>query len=198
MRCKTTYYIKGVRLVPPAVAQRLGLPAEAPTFLSPAINGPQRCGDCGTTYTPLVYQVGHETRAQHFHPNRGGIYFYGITVPDFYVLHATTTLSIVSIHDGEVICTSPITTHLEPIGPFTPYDYDSHEGACQYGRAEEVRTKEIAVYCADATCANATTPLTEGLLVEYHWSAPLRPDHYARGLLIAPLANAASNSMGGR
>ena len=39
---------------------------------------------------------------------------------------------------------------------------------------------------------------TDGLQWETLWSEPLRPNHYARGLLIAPLANAASNSTDGR
>jgi hypothetical protein len=70
-----TYFVKMLRLVPPTLANTLGIAAEAPTFISPLIDRPHHCPVCAITYTPLVYQAGHEIQAQHYHRNRGGIYF---------------------------------------------------------------------------------------------------------------------------
>jgi hypothetical protein len=83
-----------------------------------------------------VYQVGHETHAQHYHPDHGGIYFYAY--------HATTVPCIAYSYDGECHFEWSFTAHLEPIGTFTIY---GSVGSGQRGRAEGVRTKEIAVYC---------------------------------------------------
>ena len=70
-------YYKLLRLVLPQVANQLGIPAEAPTFLSPQILRPQRCKHtpCPAIIAPLVYQTGQITRSPHYHSTGGGIYF---------------------------------------------------------------------------------------------------------------------------
>jgi len=67
---------KMVELITPEKANELGIPAEAPVFVSPVVNTRSVCrNECGIEYSPLVYQVGYETQAQHLHKNSGGIYF---------------------------------------------------------------------------------------------------------------------------
>jgi hypothetical protein len=53
---RRTYFLKRLRLVHLTVANRLGIAAEAPTVLSPAVHEPRRCDRCPVTYTPLIYQ----------------------------------------------------------------------------------------------------------------------------------------------
>jgi hypothetical protein len=62
----TRQFIKQLRLVTPASAALLGYPAEAPTFISPVIEGNNHCPVCAIEYTPLVYQVDRETHSQHW------------------------------------------------------------------------------------------------------------------------------------
>lgn len=66
--------IKHLRLVTPERANELGIPAEAPVLCSPYISGTNHCDICNVKYTPLIYQVGQETEAQHFCTSGGGIY----------------------------------------------------------------------------------------------------------------------------
>lgn len=72
----TPYYVKLVRLAEPRFLNRLGIPAEAPTFLSPQIVGSYRCTLCKATYSPLMYAPYAIVSAQHFHEKRGGINFF--------------------------------------------------------------------------------------------------------------------------
>jgi len=57
---------KYLKLIRPNDAEAMGIKAEAPVFISPMVKE-GNCGFCGVHYTPLVYQTGYETRAQHFH-----------------------------------------------------------------------------------------------------------------------------------
>lgn len=61
----TRYYVKQLRLVPPEEAGMLGIPVEAPAFISPIILFNRRCPVCPITYTPLLYQTGYVTQAPH-------------------------------------------------------------------------------------------------------------------------------------
>jgi hypothetical protein len=158
---RTTYFVKTLRLVTPGIANSLGIPAEAPIFLSPAIDMPRFCGTCRRTYSPLVYQTGQVTVAQHYH-DIGGIYCY-----------VTTSLRIIA----RLAAMSGFIATLEPIGQLRI----ERVGGDRYGRAEAVRTKAIAVYCQHrATCIRGllTRPcdlieLQEGMLVEH--PSPIAP-----------------------
>lgn len=77
---------KPLRLITPEIAQRFGMPAEAPVWVSPWISEAHICEYCQGKYTPLVYSPHSTIVAQHFHPDeleldvgsisgRGGIYF---------------------------------------------------------------------------------------------------------------------------
>jgi hypothetical protein len=75
----TRYYLKVLHLVPAAVANQYGIPAEAPTFLSRYVPRAKPCAypSCGVTFQPLTYQTGYTTTAHHYHgTGEGGIYFY--------------------------------------------------------------------------------------------------------------------------
>lgn len=70
-------YYKTLRLITPDVAQKLGIPAEAPVFISPHVI-PGTCSLCGRSYNPLVYQTGRVVDAHHFHKDElgsGGIFW---------------------------------------------------------------------------------------------------------------------------
>jgi hypothetical protein len=69
----TRQYLKHLRLVTPWTAVRLGIRAEAPVFISPWAHEQARCDCCNRIYSPLVYQTGYETAAQH-QCGSGGIY----------------------------------------------------------------------------------------------------------------------------
>jgi hypothetical protein len=126
----TTYYVKVLRLVPPATANRLGIPAEAPTFLSPGVVTPHRCWACWVTFTPLVYQTGQLTTAQHYHKNRGGIYFIVTDYSPLLFLYALTGRT------GWL-------AHIEPVGK-TWIQAASGQG---HGRSEAVRITKIVARC---------------------------------------------------
>ena len=75
MEAKKTYF-KELRLITAEIANRFGVPAEAPVFVSPQVNAGENCDEdeCDIVFTPLVYQVGYDTIAQHLHESSGGIY----------------------------------------------------------------------------------------------------------------------------
>lgn len=69
---------KELDLISPETAQKAGIPAESPVFVSPSAKHERICGSCTTTYGPLVYQAGYRTLPHHFHEREiegGGIYF---------------------------------------------------------------------------------------------------------------------------
>jgi hypothetical protein len=65
---------KHVSCLDPERASELGVPAEAPVFVSPTLRRAHECPTCGVTFTPLVYAPGHVTRAQHARPECPGIF----------------------------------------------------------------------------------------------------------------------------
>jgi hypothetical protein len=71
------YYQKMLELITPDRANQLGIPAEAPVFISPYVDRGAYCPHCGIEYTPLVYEAGQIITAQHMHEDSGGIYHYG-------------------------------------------------------------------------------------------------------------------------
>jgi hypothetical protein len=152
---RKTYFVKTLRLVTPRIANSLGIPAEAPTFLSPEVDEPRRCDSCPVTYTPLVYQAGELTHTQHYHEESGGIYFY-----------TTTSLRVVA----SLAQMSGFIASLEPIGQL----HIERARGDRYGRAEAVRTREIAIYCQHRqTCLRGLLvhprddcELQEGILLE--------------------------------
>jgi hypothetical protein len=74
----TRSYVKQLRLVTPWTARRLGIRAEAPVFISPWVHEQARCSGCNRLYSPLVYQTGYETAAQH-QCGPGGIYCHDLS-----------------------------------------------------------------------------------------------------------------------
>jgi hypothetical protein len=123
----TEYYVKTLRLAPPQLVNRLGIPAETPVFLSPQVNNAQRCASCGVTYSPLLYAVGRITTAQHFHDDCGG----GIYIVLTSSLAFTASLAVRSGWIAEV----------EPIGKTSVV---SGDGTC---RAETVLVRAITAWC---------------------------------------------------
>jgi hypothetical protein len=123
-----TYNFKHLRLVPAERAQRLGIHAETPVFVSPFIDGKQRCPVCRVCFTPLVYQAGYEVRAQHYHETDGGIYFYLARLPRLYKALAERS--------GWVLQVEPLGETAISNGP--PY---------RSGRAEAVRCIAMSAWC---------------------------------------------------
>jgi hypothetical protein len=72
------YTWKYVSVWPPEVAERFGLPAEAPVFASPFVRAPEACRDCGATVAPLVYAPGHITETLHRAPTCPGLWHYHV------------------------------------------------------------------------------------------------------------------------
>lgn len=66
---------KALKLVLPELANSYDIPAEAPVFISPYIVHKSHCYVCEADYSPLLYQIGRTTHAQHTcKTNGGGIY----------------------------------------------------------------------------------------------------------------------------
>ena len=123
-----TYY-KTLHLVPPGIANQIGIPAEAPAFLSPVIDTPRVCEMClGCTYSPLVYQTGHVTAAHHYHAQSGGIYCF-----------VATSLSVLA----SIAELTGFVAQVEPLGRM------SRQRMCgeTVVRAQAVRTTRIMAYC---------------------------------------------------
>src|SRR5690242_8325874 len=78
-----TVDFKWLKLINPERAQALVLDKaeapEAPVFVSYYQKQQESCEHCNKTYTPLIYQIGYSTTAQHGCPE-GGIYH--LTGPD--------------------------------------------------------------------------------------------------------------------
>lgn len=70
----SSYKVKALMLVTPERANELNIPAEAPVFVSPYVSDEGHCSQCHIRYTPLVYNIGHTTEAQHFCKQGGGLY----------------------------------------------------------------------------------------------------------------------------
>jgi hypothetical protein len=153
------YYLKQLRLLPAETASTLGLPAEAPTFVSPIIGEQNRCVLCPVTYTPLCYQVGYITYAQHQHETGGGIYCYRRCRPG---------IPEARIRENGWI------SQVEPLGAL----HHQKTGRATVARAEAVRCLSIAAWCLRDSfvlrCllreAHPPHPLESGLLVLYHFS----------------------------
>src|SRR5919202_3474584 len=149
-------YFKVLRLAPPQACHELGIPAEAPTFLSPQICDARRCRSCSVTYTPLVYAPGLVTKAQHWHPDRGGIYF-----------HAVDPLSFPDPCAGGCGWIAQV----EPLGR-TWIDDDT---IAPLGRAEAVLVTAITAWCMNedlddheyAGQVHSGHRLEEGILYHY-------------------------------
>lgn len=114
-------YFKSLWLISPQKAAELGLPAEAPVFVSPYQWEIKQCS-CGAKYGPLVYGPGAPIEAHHFHDfAEGGIYFdKSINGPNQWDIYA----------NGNWIAI------IEPLGPV---DRD---------RAKAVLVKQIMAVCA--------------------------------------------------
>ena len=178
------YYLKSLRLVTAQTAHSLGIPAEGPTFVSDMTAAPQRCRSCPVTYTPLVYQTGEVTVAQHYHDHCGGIYCYATTI----ALHATEeeiceAILVGSVHGSDDSLLPPrpygFLARLEPQGRISIDP--ARSGGCvrcaPCARAEAVRTREIAAFCVQ--WHPQYQELHEGILLEYphslrsfDWSDP--------------------------
>jgi hypothetical protein len=128
-------YIKTLRLVSPAAANQLGIPAEAPVFLSPLVRGAQACSTptCSVTYTPLMYATGRVSTAPHFHRKSGGVYFYVVT---------DVVTDSVAFLDALVEHTGWIAT-VEPLGITAMYPGRGYGS----GRAEAVLVRSITAWC---------------------------------------------------
>jgi hypothetical protein len=126
------HYVKTLRLVPPDVANQLGIPAEAPTFLSPLVHRPQACSvpTCTTFYRPLHYATGRVSAAPHYHRTRGGVYFY-------VVMGSLGFLDALIEHMGWIATVEPLgSTVIDPLGG----DYGT-------GRAQAVLVTAITAWC---------------------------------------------------
>ncbi|MBI2613223.1 MAG: hypothetical protein HYW62_00405 [Candidatus Levybacteria bacterium] len=74
---------KQLKLITPQQAERLGIWAETPVFISPLISEKGICYECQEEYSPIIYGHGLVT-AQHFHrPGNGGIY-HNKSLPSFF------------------------------------------------------------------------------------------------------------------
>jgi hypothetical protein len=125
---RRTSFVKHLRLVMPEAASSQGLPAtDAPVFISPQIDVPQRCPACGVTYTALVYQTGYPTQSQHWHEREGGIYFF------------------VTDHLPSLLALTQSTGWLAAVIPLGKTMSHSSDGA---SRAEAVRVTAIAAWCS--------------------------------------------------
>lgn len=69
------FNFKELKLISPETANQLGISGESPVFISPYQDRNEFYNQCGHEFGPLVYQVGYEVSAHHFHENCGGIYY---------------------------------------------------------------------------------------------------------------------------
>jgi hypothetical protein len=136
-----TYYFKQLRLAPADVLNQMGIPAEAPAFLSPVVDLARHCRVCPISYTPLVYQTGQVTYAQHYHATVGGIYF---------IVRHQLHLELLSELTGWF-------AEIEPLGKTAIYCDDSS----RRGRSEAVRCIAISAWCMGH---NESHALESGLL----------------------------------
>jgi hypothetical protein len=155
-----SYYLKQLRLLPAETASTLGLPAEAPTFVSPILGEQNRCSVCPVTYTPLCYQVGYVTYAQHYHESGGGgVYCYRRCRP--------------GVHEAHIRETGWI-SEVQPLGALQI----QKTGREAVARAEAVRCLSIAAWCLRDSfvirCSLREThpphPLESGLLFLFQFS----------------------------
>lgn len=126
--------IKHLRLVTPERANELGIPAEAPVLCSPYTSGGY-CQICKIQYTPLIYQVGQTTEAQHFCKEAGGGIY--VQIPED---HSTTWVYEPGLFTASVQPSGPIRMgqdrgyqfrSVKPLYLHVPRCYDCHEHIAQ-------------------------------------------------------------------
>ena len=69
---------KHLRLLTPTIAERVGIEAEAPFFISPYVDKESDCESCGVTYGPVQYSPNYITESPHIHPTEGGLYYFRV------------------------------------------------------------------------------------------------------------------------
>jgi hypothetical protein len=120
--------VKQLRLITPRKAEKLGVRAEAPVFISPRTDKRRQCTLCPVVYTPIVYQTGQVTTAQHWHENEGGIYLYVINNAKFLEALCNQSGWIAQVETIGQIAINGSPTNLQ-------------------GRAEAVRCLAISAWC---------------------------------------------------
>lgn len=135
---------QGVRLITPERANRLGIRAEFPVFVSSRINQPNGLFVCSDD--PLVYQVGHITKSQNFRFNRRGIFYYTRSgdMPNFGSFFNSNFYAMIT----------PLGERVE----------DSFFGISA-GRCEDALTTEIKIFCREGLdCYCSPDALRSGVL----------------------------------
>lgn len=146
---------KKLRLVPDEVAWRLA-GSETPVFISPVQSSKESCSECGLHYTPLIYAPGHIVTAQHFHQERGGIYYrenHSSRLDlQWYLAYSSGGLAWYAIVEplGTVSLDISLLGHL--FNKVFLHDFEA--------RAEKVTVKNI-----QAACVSCADKLEEGLVV---------------------------------
>lgn len=133
-------YFKELRLITPELANELEINAESPVFISPMVNGDEKCSHCGVTYRPLIYGTGSIVLPHHFHPPRlftpygedGGVYIFG-----------TDDSRVQAIFGGWIALVEP-------------------QGDMGFQSAEKVFVKGISAFCMPECCGRE---LSEGIVV---------------------------------
>ena len=137
-------YVKGLSLVAAAVAETLGVFGESPIFTSPFVREEMPCRLCSISYKPQVYQTGYSTAADHFHQERGGIYYYQTTVE--------------TLPDARVRLDVPASDWIAFV---EPEGVQLSQG--RQRRAQSIRVNEIRAFCS--ACIGALAPLHAGLVI---------------------------------
>lgn len=145
---------KQLRLIPPEVARGLGLGAEAPVFVSSAVEDATVCKDCGIEYKPLVYQVGAVVKAHHFHGMDGGIYY------NDYPSHFAEYIKFLDGRFGDWVAV------IEPVG-LEGFDFF---GSNLGKRSEQVKIVGIKAFCIVFACRRDLNlgELKKGFVVTPH------------------------------
>ena len=100
---------KTLNLITMQEAERLGISAEAPVFVSPYTNNKQSC-DCGVDFSPITYYQGLIS-AQHYHgPQDGGIYHYMTEKK-----HFDEALSLVGPKPNWIAILDPVFFSMDPL-----------------------------------------------------------------------------------
>lgn len=150
LRAEGTHHFKALRLIAPEEANGLGIPTESPVFVSSIISGEEKCksSKCIGVFKPLVYQVGYEVTAHHFHRNSGGVYHH-YSYPQELLGEYKNSFNWFEFHSWVAL--------LNPLG-ICKY---SGFGWPNQSRSESAEVNQIKAYCGMPLCAEG---LGEGVV----------------------------------
>lgn len=151
-------HYKLLKLITPEEANRFGVPAESPVFVSPLKSIAENCRECHVSHTPLVYSQDGITEAQHFHPTNGGIYHFSGPGISYFDRENLARLEIAPIYFNGWEARLSIPKGTNPLQVL---------GQRNAVRSPKVRVIQIRAFCVDSNLHRQYPEIQRGIVYEF-------------------------------